>query len=128
MEKFLYFSDGTAGLDATTEGLCVKASLVKSMEPISATTSNIYFESTQAHKIDSVSTLDDSAGVSKFDYVQLTHTSGKFKEVATAVTQAINTTPHTDGFIVVCDALNSVFCSSLITDCSINYVDSNTAP
>jgi len=127
MENFLYFSDGTAGLDATTEGLCVKASLVKSMEPISATTTNVYFESTQAHKIDAVSTLDDSAGVSKYDYVQMTHTTNKFKEVAAAVVSAINAQPG-DGFTVVCDALNSKFVSSLITDCTINYVDANTAP
>ena len=121
MENYLYFSDGTAGLDATTEGLCVKASLVKSMEPISATTTNLYFDSLQSH----VATA--AAATKNFDYVQMTHTSGKFKEVAAAIVSAANANPG-DGFTVVCDALNSIFVSSLITDCTINYVDTNTAP
>ena len=123
----LYFSDGTAGLDATTEGLCMDASLLKSMEPISATTMNLYFDSLGAHHIDSVSTLDDSAGVVKYDHVLLTITSGKFKEVAQAITQAINEGPNSDGFIVICDALNSVFCDSRITDCAIHFLDADTA-
>ena len=127
MKTMLYFSDGTAGLDATTEGLCVDANLLKSMEPISATTMNLYFDAMATHHVDSVSTLDDSAGVVKYDHVLLTITSGKFKDVSQAITQLINSAPHSDGFLVVCDALNSVFCDSRITDCAIHFLDADTA-
>ena len=62
-----------------------------------------------------------------YEYIAITHTADKFKEVAQAITQAMNTGPHSDGFIVIADALNSVFCSSLITDCQLKYVDTDTA-
>ena len=122
MERMLYFSDGTAGLDATTEGLCVPVGMIKSMEPRAAGESNIYFESLQSH-------VQTAATATKnYDYVTIHHTANKFKEVAQAITQAINGHPNSDGFIVICDALNSVFCSTLITDCQITYVDTNTDP
>jgi hypothetical protein len=121
IKKMLYFSDGTAGVDATTEGLCVDASLLKSIEPISSTVVNLYFDSLQSH----VQTA--AAATKNYDYVALTVTEGKFKEVCKAITQAINCGPYSDGFIVICDALNSVFAHSYITDCVIKYVDTDTA-
>tara|TARA_B100000519_G_C14096496_1_gene368916 strand:+ start:402 stop:788 length:387 start_codon:yes stop_codon:yes gene_type:complete len=120
-KKMLYFSDGSSGVDTTTEGLCVDASLLKSIEPISATVVNMYFDSLQSH----VQTAAD--GTKNYDYVALTITSGKFKEVCKAITQAINCGPYSDGFIVICDKLNSLFVHSYITNCDIKYVDTDTA-
>tara|TARA_R100000234_G_C4875556_1_gene125137 strand:- start:54 stop:443 length:390 start_codon:yes stop_codon:yes gene_type:complete len=128
MKKMLYFADGTAGANATTEAALISVDMVKSMEPISGTVSNIYLNAeVQANHRDDVSTRDDSAGKIYYEYIAITHTADKFKEVAQAITQAMNTGPHTDGFIVIADALNSVFCSSLITDCQLKYVDTDTA-
>ena len=128
MKKMLYFADGTAGANATTEAALISVDMVKSMEPISGTVSNIYLNGeVQASHRDGISTLDDSAGVILYNYIALTHTADKFKEVAQAVTQAMNTAPHSDGFIVIADALNGVFCSNVITDCQLKYVDDDTA-
>jgi len=121
VKKMLYFSDGTAGVDATTEGLCVDASLLKSIEPISSTVVNVYFDSLQSH------VQHISSNTENYNYVALTVTEGKFKEVCKAITQAINCGPYSDGFIVICDALNSIFVHSYITDCVIKYADTDTA-
>lgn len=124
----LYFADGTAGANATTEAALISVDLVKSMEPISGTVSNIYLNAeVQASHRDGISTLDDSAGVILYNYIAITHVADKFKEVAAAVTSAMNTGPNSDGFIVIADALNSVFCSPHITDCQLKYADDDTA-
>jgi hypothetical protein len=128
MKKMLYFADGTAGANATTEAALISVDLVKSMEPISGTVSNIYLNAeVQASHRDAISTLDDSAGKIYYNYVAITHATDKFKEVAAAITSAMNTGPNSDGFIVIADALNSVFCSPHITDCQLKYVDDDTA-
>lgn len=121
VKKMLYFSDGTAGVDATTEGLCVDASLLKSIEPISSTLVNIYFDSLQSH------VQHIASNTEHYNYVALTITSNKFKEVCKAITQAINCGPYSDGFIVICDKLNEVFAHPYITDCVIKYADTDTA-
>jgi hypothetical protein len=49
------------------------------------------------------------------DLVTLTITTQTEKAVCQAIVQAINGGPHTDGFIVVADAVNSVFLHADIT-------------
>ena len=44
MEHYLYFAEG-GGADATTEAVCYAASRFVGVEPITATTTGIYFES-----------------------------------------------------------------------------------
>ena len=51
------------------------------------------------------------------DSVTLTITDNKQKEVIQDVTRAMNTGPHSDGFIVIADDSNSIFASQYITGC-----------
>ena len=44
MEHYLYFAEG-GGADASTEAICYPASKFVGVEPITATTTGIYFES-----------------------------------------------------------------------------------
>ena len=122
MAKMLYFSDGTAGANASTEALCVDASRLKSMEPISTTIMNLYFEHMQVGGVETA-----ALGTTQYSYVALTIGDGDFKEVAQSITQLINSGPHSDGFLIVADTLNSVFCNSKITDATIQFNDADTA-
>jgi len=121
MAKFLYFSDGTAGANASTEAICVDASRLKSMEPVSASLMNIYFEHLREGGVESA-----ALGTTQFSYITLTIGDGDFKEVAQSIIQLINSAPHSDGFLVVADTLNSLFCNSKITDAKINFDDADT--
>jgi hypothetical protein len=122
-QNMLYFSDGTAGANATTEAVCIPSYCIISMEPISASLMNIYFQELREEQ--GTTTAVDSTP--KYTYVSLSIGDGDFKAVCQAIVSAINE-PRSDGFIVVCDALNSKFLTGEITDCTINFVDGNTDP
>ena len=53
------------------------------------------------------------------DLVTLTVTADKQMDVFTALAQAINGGPHSDGAITVCDDVNSVFLHANILSCTI---------
>tara|TARA_R100001594_G_scaffold127899_1_gene165921 strand:+ start:19 stop:390 length:372 start_codon:yes stop_codon:yes gene_type:complete len=121
VEKFLYFTDGTAGANATTEAVLVPASSIVSMEPVSASAMNIYFRNLQEEQ-----GATQAVGTARYTYIDLEITDGGFKDVCAAITQAINDT-HNDGFIVIADTLNSKFIHPNITDATIKYSDTDTA-
>tara|TARA_R100001594_G_scaffold127899_1_gene165922 strand:+ start:424 stop:837 length:414 start_codon:yes stop_codon:yes gene_type:complete len=122
-QNMLYFSDGTAGANATGEAVCIPSYCIKSMEPISASLMNIYFQELREEQ--GTTTAVDSTP--KYSYVSLSIGDGDFKEVCHTIVGAIND-QRSDGFVVVCDALNGKFISGKITDCTINFVDGNTDP
>ena len=117
MKKFLYFAsaapDGTAGDE---EVVCFPADQLSHMEMASATSMRVYFNSNQEQDLSGV----DSA------HAVLTITSGKHKDVMTALAQLINGGPNSDGFLVIADEENSVYAHADITACaSIAVVDAS---
>ena len=59
--------------------------------------------------------------------VALTVTAGQEENVVKAIVQKINEGPHSDGFIVIADDANSVFCHTGITACGTITHDVNPA-
>ena len=96
----LYFATGD-GFNATGEALVVPLEEVAAIEPTAATTCEIYLKG------------------GNFRSVQLTFTSGKFKEVMQSIAVNINQAAKGSGFVVVCDSDNSKFIHRFITDCAI---------
>lgn len=112
MEKYLYFADGNDA-DATGEAAIYPASALKGADATSATTATLYFKPQVVG--DSLATGDIN------DKVVLTFGSGKIKEVLKALADKINEPVSKDnGFVVVCDADNSEFLSS-VSGCVITY-------
>ena len=98
MENYLYFGEG-GGANATTEAALYKASSFIGVEPASATTTRIFFESPMGD-------VDGGGGVG--DYVEVTHadthaTAGSYhrcKLIARVMAQAVNAGPHADGKLI----------------------------
>ena len=108
MENYLYFGEG-GGADATTEAALYPASRFIGVEPASATTTRIFFESP-------IGDVDGGGGVG--DYVEVTHadthdTASSYhrcKIIAQAMAEAVNAGPHTDGKLIsIIDADNGVY-------------------
>jgi|21_taG_2_1085346.scaffolds.fasta_scaffold05703_3 hypothetical protein len=110
MEKYLFFSTGADG-DATAEQAMYPASRFLGVEPLSATTTGIYFES-------AINDTDNDASAMAGDLITVTHadthaTAGSYhrsKLIAREISRAINARyAHTDGFITVMDKDNGVY-------------------
>ena len=108
MENYLYFGTG-GGADATVEAAMYPASRFIGVEPQTATTTRIFFQSKK-------NDVDGSGGVG--DFVEVTHadthaTAGSYhrcKIIAQAMAEAVNAGPHADGKIIsVIDADNGVY-------------------
>jgi hypothetical protein len=108
MENYLYFGEG-GGADATTEAALYPASRFIGVEPATATTTRIFFESP-------VGDVDGGGGVG--DFVEVTHadthaTAGSYhrcKIIAQAMAEAVNAGPHADGKLIsVIDVDNAVY-------------------
>tara|TARA_R100001463_G_C3473895_1_gene216190 strand:- start:34 stop:423 length:390 start_codon:yes stop_codon:yes gene_type:complete len=108
MENYLYFGEG-GGANATTEAALYPASRFIGVEPATATTTRIFFESP-------VGDVDGGGGVG--DYVEVTHadthaTAGSYhrcKIIAQAMAEAVNAGPHADGKLIsVIDVDNGVY-------------------
>ena len=92
MEKFFYFRDATnedADLSAAVSATVPVSSITGFMPVGDATSLRVYFKSLKNEILN--------------DYVDLTVTTGKMKEVIAELVQAMNAGPHSDGFIVVAD-------------------------
>jgi hypothetical protein len=95
MEHYLYFAEG-GGADATTEAVCFPASRFVGVEPASATTTAIIFESAKG---------DVDGGGGGGDIITVTHadtheTAGSYhraKLIAEAMVEAVNQGPHANG-------------------------------
>ena len=108
MENYLYFGEG-GGANATTEAALYPASRFIGVEPATATTTRIFFESP-------VGDVDGGGGVG--DFVEVTHadthaTAGSYhrcKIIAQAMAEAVNAGPHADGKLIsVIDVDNAVY-------------------
>ena len=62
-----------------------------------------------------------STGDVERDTVTLTTTADKEKAVMEAIAQKINQHPHSDGFIVLADDVNSTYVHADLTSVAINY-------
>ena len=62
-----------------------------------------------------------STGDVERDTVTLTTTADKEKDVMEAIAQKINQGPHSDGFILLADDVNSVYVHSDLTSVAIAY-------
>jgi len=114
MENYLYFGEG-GGANATTEAALYPASRFIGVEPASATTTRIFFDSPMGD-------VDGGGGVG--DYVEVTHadthaTAGSYhrcKLIAKAMAQAVNAGPHAGGGLIsVIDADNGVYFGDIST-------------
>ena len=111
MENYLYFAGingGGGGADASGDAAMYPASSFLGVEPISATTTNIYFKTP-------VSNIDEGV---VGDTIQVTHadthaTAGSYhrsQKIAKAIARAINAGPHSTGAaITVIDADNDIY-------------------
>ena len=114
MEHYLYFAEG-GGADATTEAVCYAASRFVGVEPITATTTGIYFESP-------LGDVDGGGGAG--DLITVTHadthaTAGSYhraKLIAEAMVEAVNQGPHAKGKMTsIIDADNGVYFGQIET-------------
>tara|TARA_B100000424_G_scaffold262457_1_gene248488 strand:- start:69 stop:452 length:384 start_codon:yes stop_codon:yes gene_type:complete len=105
--NYLYFSEG-GGADATTEAAMYPASRFLGVEPQTATTTRIYFESP-------INDVDGGGGAG--DYIEVTHADThdtaaghRFRVIAQAMAEACNAGPHADGkSIAIIDVDNGVY-------------------
>ena len=106
MEKYLYF--GTAsGADATQEAGMYPASRFCGVEPLTATTTGVYFKGIMN---------DVDGGGEDGDLITITHadthaTAGSYhrsKLIAKEIARAINAGPHSDGFVTIIDMMSGV--------------------
>ena len=113
MENYLYFGEG-GGADATTEAALYPASRFIGVEPASATTTRIFFESPMGD-------VDGGGGVG--DYVEVTHadthdTANSYhrcKIIAQAMAEAVNSGPHADGKLIsIIDVDNGVYFGGIV--------------
>ena len=113
MKKMLYFQ--TAADDATA----FPADNIYSIDAYT-TGVDIYFTGATSGT--------GSAGIGGLlSNVALTVTAGQEENVVKAIVQKINEGPHSDGFIVIADDANSVFCHTGITACGTITHDVNPA-
>ena len=105
--NYLYFSEG-GGADATTEAAMYPVSRFLGVEPQTATTTRIYFESP-------INDVDGGGGAG--DYIEVTHADThavaaghRFRVIAQAMAEAANAGPHADGkSIAIIDVDNGVY-------------------
>ena len=98
MEHYLYFAEGN-GADAAGDAVMFPASRFIGVEPISATTTGIYFRSALG---------DVDGGGGSGDLITVTHadthaTSGSYhraKLIAEAMVEACNAGPHVAGSVI----------------------------
>jgi hypothetical protein len=114
MDKFLYFTDGDT-IDAAADMACYPLSsfLGFTVDASDAVSVGMKF----------VSAVTGPGATTEIDTVSLVITSGKHKKVVESICKAINAATFDDnsGFIVVCDALASVFADADITGCAITH-------
>ena len=98
MDRYLYFAEGTDESDV----LCLPVNQVLGLDIDAADTIEVYFND--------LGGADTNDGI-----VVLNITSGKTKEVAKAIVEAMNSS--VDPFIVVADDVNSEYLHPNLTSC-----------
>ena len=113
MEKYLYFAENESA-DAAGDSHVYPASRFLGVEPHDATNTYIYFDSPMGD-------VDGGGGVG--DIIKITHadthaTAGSYhrsKLIARSIAEAINSGPHSDGFVVIADVDNGVYYGDIAT-------------
>ena len=114
MEHYLYFAEG-GGADATTEAVCYAASRFVGVEPISATTTGIYFES-PVNDEDTSALVGDLITVTHADTHATTGSYHRAKLIAEAMVEVIGKGPNSDGLMTsVIDVDNSIYFGQIAT-------------
>ena len=106
METYLYFAENL-GADAAGDCAVYPASTFTGIDPISATTTRISFKAL--------------AGTAADDDILLTHVTGKFKEVAEAVADALSN--DNGGLVIFADEDNVIYSKKLR---DLGCIDSST--
>ena len=120
MKKFLYFADA-GGTDAAADNMVIPADAVIGINATAAGTCNLYFKNPRI--------LEGTDADSTKNYVELTYTSGKYKEVAEAICGAIaSANAINNPMIVIADMNNSKFIHSDISAVIIKTADDDTNP
>ena len=124
MEHYLYFAEG-GGADATTEAVCYAASKFVGVEPITATTTGIYFESPMGD-VDGGGGAGDLITVTHADTHATASSYHRAKLIAEAMVEAVNQGPNATGKMTsIIDADNGVYfgeIASIISDASFGIV------
>ena len=102
MDKYLYFQD------ANNDAYMYPVSGLQAVIHDGDTTLKMYFKST----------VQDADGL---DLVTLTITTQKEKDVCAGIVAAINAHPNGDPFIVIADAVNSVYAHADITGVAATF-------
>ena len=120
MKKFLYFATA-GGADAAADNMVISADDVIGINATAATTCNLYFKNPRI--------LEGTDADSTKNYVELTYTSGKYKEVCEAIVGAIASAAAINNpLITVADMNNSKFISDHISAVIISTADADTNP
>ena len=114
MENYLYFSDAD-GADATGDAAMWPASRVIGVDPVSATTTDIYFEGqtgvgdgvdkVRLTHLNSATVLDDQADLK----------GHKCQQIANAIASLLNAHPHGGRMFTVVDLTENVTASGMPT-------------
>ena len=116
--KMLYFCSGSADDTGSDEEIImVPVENISHFEVAGTAALDIWFKAGQE-------------GTLANDYTKVnlvvTAGAGNMKTVLQSITQLINSHPHSDGFLVVADDENSVYCNPLITACNaITVIDAS---
>ena len=125
MKKMLYFCSGSADDTGSTEEIImVPVENVSHYEVEGTANLDVWFKSGVGQE---TNTGDGDIHVDHSN-VRLTVTAGagNMKSVLQSITALINGGPHSDGFLVVADDENSVYCNPLITACNaITVIDAS---
>jgi len=111
-ENYLYFCDTTDEPNATDEAILIPASTVLGIS-VGAADGTVDDDALYLSCQGFVGDANSRAAVI------LAVTAGKLKEAMDDVCAAINAEPG-DGFTVIADVKNSVFCSPHITGCTVD--------
>ena len=114
MENYVYFSDGD-GADATGDAAMWPLSRFIGVDPVSATTTDIYFEGqtgvgdgvdeVRLTHLNSATVLDDQADLK----------GHKCQQIADVIAQLFNAHPHGGRMFTVADLTNNVFADGMPT-------------
>ena len=111
-ENYLYFCDTTVEPSAANEGLLIPASTVRGIS-VGAADGTVDNDALYLSAEGFVGDGNSRAAVA------IAVTAGKLKEAMDDICSAINAEPG-DGFTVIADVQNNVFCSPHITGCTVD--------
>ena len=107
MKKFLYFATGGAA-DGTGQAYTCEAGNIAGLVPTLTTTTDLYI--TKKSGVDNTESRDKIV----FTHDNTTNTTGhRVKDIAKAIAECANASPHIDGMTDVVDLDNSIFYGNL---------------